>query len=77
MGFGIHHSLFHIFGSGIGGLLSLAGTIFWIMMLVDAARREFKDDTMKVVWILVIAFTNVIGALVYYFVGRPTGRLRC
>jgi hypothetical protein len=28
------------------------------------------------VWLLVLVFTNFLGALIYYFVGRPTGYLR-
>ncbi len=42
--------------------------VFWILMLVDAASRKFKNDTDKVVWILVIILTGLIGALIYYFV---------
>src|SRR3989338_7263929 len=41
--------------------------IFWLLMLIDAVTREFDSDTDKVVWVLVIIFTNIIGALVYYF----------
>ncbi len=41
--------------------------IFWIIMLVDAATRKFKDGTEKVVWILIILLVGFIGALVYYF----------
>ena len=61
---------------GLSGILSFAATIFWIVMLVDAIRRDFSDSTMKIVWVLVIVFTHFVGALVYYFIGRPTGRLR-
>lgn len=42
--------------------------IFWILMLVDCVKRKFKGDTEKVVWVLVIIFTGIIGALIYYFV---------
>ena len=41
---------------------------FWIWMIIDCATRKFKNDTDRVVWILVIIFTSVIGALIYYFV---------
>ncbi|MES2464127.1 MAG: PLD nuclease N-terminal domain-containing protein [Armatimonadota bacterium] len=61
---------------GLSGIFALAGTIFWIVMLVDAVRREFRDSTMKLVWILILVFTNLLGAIIYYFVGRPTGYLR-
>lgn len=42
--------------------------IFWIFMIIDAAQREFKNDTDKVVWILVIVLASWIGAIIYYFV---------
>jgi hypothetical protein len=61
---------------GISGILGLASTIFWIVMLVDAARRDFHDNTVKLVWILVLVFTHFLGAVIYYFVGRPSGYLR-
>jgi O-antigen/teichoic acid export membrane protein len=42
--------------------------IGWIIMLVDSITRKFKNDTDKVVWILVIVLTGILGALIYYFV---------
>jgi len=42
--------------------------VFWILMIVDCATRKFKNDTDKIVWILVILFTNLIGAVIYYFI---------
>lgn len=66
------------FGGEMGfiALIVLPTTIFWVVMLVDAARREFTDSNMKLVWILVLVFTHLLGALIYCFVGRPMGRLR-
>jgi hypothetical protein len=37
-------------------------------MLVDCATRKFKEDSEKIVWVLIIIFTQIIGALAYYFV---------
>ena len=42
--------------------------VFWLMMLIDAIKNAPKD--MKLVWIIVIIFTNIIGAIVYYFVEK-------
>jgi len=42
--------------------------VFWIWMIVDCATRKFKNDTDKIVWILVILFANLIGAVIYYFI---------
>lgn len=56
-------------------LFGLVGTIFWIVMLVDAIRREFRDSNLKIVWVLVLVFTHLLGALIYFFAGRSMGRL--
>ena len=61
---------------GLWGLLlicGLLGTIFWIVELVDVARREFPDSNTKVLWLLVVLLSHGIGALVYYFVGKRQG----
>ena len=42
--------------------------IFWILMLVDCAKRKYKKENDKVMWILIVALLGVIGAAVYYFV---------
>ena len=42
--------------------------IFWIFMIIDCAKRTFKDDTEKIVWILVIVLVGILGAIIYYFV---------
>ena len=42
--------------------------VFRILMIIDAATRKFKNDTDKVVWILIIVFLQILGALIYYFV---------
>lgn len=54
------------------GLLALAAVaflfVFWIWMLVDCIKRDFKKDVEKIVWILVLIFLHLLGALIYYFV---------
>lgn len=40
---------------------------FWIWMIIDCAKRNFKKDTDKVVWILVIVFLSFLGGAIYYF----------
>jgi uncharacterized membrane protein len=55
-------------------VLGLAAFAFWIWAIVDVVR--VPDDSMfkagnKLVWILVIVITGVIGAIIYLVVGRP------
>ena len=42
--------------------------IFWILMLVNCAKRDFPTENTKVIWLLVIILTGFIGAIIYYFV---------
>ncbi|MAG45583.1 MAG: hypothetical protein CMH63_02305 [Nanoarchaeota archaeon] len=57
---------FFLFG-GVLGVLLLA---FWVWMLVDCVQRKFKDKNEKVVWVLVILFAKILGAVIYFFVVR-------
>ena len=56
------------------GLLALFASIFWIWMLIDCALHE-RNGTDKIIWILIILFTHLIGALIYFFV-RKQARVR-
>ena len=50
-------------------VLAVLTSVFWIWMIIDCAmRKNFKSDTDKVVWILVLVFAGIIGAVIYYFV---------
>lgn len=64
---------------GIGAILFIVGSfiaafVFWIVALVDAIRRQFDSDTTKIIWVCVVFFLHFLGALIYWFAGRPTGR---
>nr|WP_245527585.1 PLD nuclease N-terminal domain-containing protein [Methanosalsum zhilinae] len=47
------------------------GTIFWIWMLVDCALNEPSEGNDKLVWVVIIVFTHLIGALIYFLIRRP------
>ena len=55
------------------GLFALAAFVFWIWMLIDAVTNKGLGDGEKIAWVLVILFTHFIGALIYFFIGRPKG----
>lgn len=38
--------------------------IFWIKMIINAARSK------KTGWLVLIVFTNILGAIIYYFAGK-------
>lgn len=50
-------------------LTGLALLGFWIWALVDCAKGDFRGND-KIVWILIIIFTNWIGSTIYFAVGR-------
>lgn len=40
-----------------------------IIALIDILRNEFKGDN-KIIWVLVVLFANIVGAFLYFFIGR-------
>jgi ABC-type Mn2+/Zn2+ transport system permease subunit len=42
--------------------------VFWISMLINSITRKYREESDKIVWVLVIIFTGIIGALIYYFI---------
>ena len=53
-------------------LLALALFVFWLWMLVDCLKRPDEKFAVggsyaKLIWVLVILFAQIIGALLYYF----------
>jgi hypothetical protein len=58
---------FGTFFVGVGML----GTAFWIWVLIDCARHEPRKGNDRIVWVLIIALTHLVGALIYFFARRP------
>jgi formate hydrogenlyase subunit 3/multisubunit Na+/H+ antiporter MnhD subunit len=73
-------ALFNLGGVEILLILGLAllSVVFWIWMLIHAIQNRGLTDTEKIIWVLVIALLHAVGALIYFFVGRPkaTGQPR-
>jgi hypothetical protein len=51
--------------------LSLAIFAFWLWMLVHAAQNKGLGDGERVAWVIIIALVHFIGALLYFFIGKP------
>ncbi len=45
------------------------GFIPTIIALVDILRNKFNGND-KIVWVLVVLFLNLIGAILYFIIGR-------
>jgi len=63
---------------GILVLLVLSTFVFWFAMIIDCCGRKFNKGVERIIWLLVILFTHLIGATIYYFLIRrynPKGLL--
>jgi len=54
----------------VGAALIIAALLlaFWIWMIIDCAKRNFKNNIEKIIWILVIVLAHWFGSLVYFIV---------
>mgnify|MGYP003739121667 FL=1 len=57
-------------------MFAIGGGILWIFMLIDVMKRDFVRSDDKTLWILVLVFAGVIGAIIYYYYGRQQGVVR-
>lgn len=55
-----------------GMFLALLAAVFWLWMLVDCLQRPdkkfpAKGKNDKLIWVIVIVLTFIVGAILYYF----------
>jgi hypothetical protein len=50
------------------GLLSVA---FWIWILIDCAKNETDIGNTRLIWVIIIVLTYIVGAFLYYLIRRP------
>lgn len=66
----------------ISWIISIAGIVLWILMLVDVIQRKEEDfpnksNNEKVIWLVIVILTSWVGAVVYYFsVYKKTGKTK-
>ncbi|TMD69061.1 MAG: PLDc_N domain-containing protein [Chloroflexi bacterium] len=64
-------------------IIPVAITIFWIWMLVDCFTNTKIKGGSKILWLLLIFFTQIVGALIYFFMmcthipGRTARAVSC
>jgi hypothetical protein len=67
------------FFAGLGAtvlILVVLASIFWIWAIIDCATNPNLDSGQKIVWLLVIFFLHILGAVVYAAAGRNITRRR-
>jgi hypothetical protein len=65
-----------LFGGGcvlVSILLAVASLILWIWALVDAIQNPGLSSNERLIWVLVIILTQVLGAILYLLIGRKRG----
>lgn len=63
-----------IFRAVIAILIALLPTLIWVWALVDCANQEENGSNVKLLWILIIIFTSVVGSIAYLAIRRPQRR---
>jgi membrane protein DedA with SNARE-associated domain len=54
------------------------GLIFWVFIyllptviaLISILKNDFKDSTTKLIWVPLVIFLGLIGAVLYFSIGR-------
>ena len=64
--FFFHHGLFGMGFFGFGLMIF----ILQIVAIVDIVRSNFRNDSDKLIWILVVLFLNILGAILYFAIGN-------
>lgn len=55
--------------------LAVALFAFWVWMLVHAIQNKGLSDGEKIAWVLAIALLHFLGALLYFFIGKPKAKV--
>jgi membrane-bound metal-dependent hydrolase YbcI (DUF457 family) len=53
------------------GIIALAAFAFWLWMLIDVITKCPSADNKKLLWVLLVVFLHLLGAILYYFIQRP------
>lgn len=67
--------LLFIGGLGLAEIIIISIFVFLPLILtlwalIDILRSTFKDNTSKLVWVIVVIFVPILGALLYLAMGR-------
>ena len=54
----------------VGAIFVIVASIFWIWMLIDCLQNPRLQGVDKLVWVLVIFFLHLLGAIIYFAIGR-------
>lgn len=53
-------------------IIALLALALWIYAIADILRGSFRGDLSKILWLVVVIFFPVLGALLYLLFGRKS-----
>ncbi len=56
-------------------LIFLIPFVLFIWALVDILKSEFQDENNKIIWVVVVLLLPLLGAILYFFIGRKQKRI--
>lgn len=59
-------------------VIAIAALCFWVTMIVDAVTNQGVSDAERLMWVLLVLLLTPgapLGAVIYFFYGRPKRRL--
>ncbi|MHB8232177.1 MAG: PLDc N-terminal domain-containing protein [bacterium] len=64
--------MFGMFGFGMlfMFLFWIASIALWISALIDILKSDFRGGSDKIVWLLVVVFLPLLGAILYFAIGK-------
>lgn len=55
-------------------ILLLVASLFWIWALIDCALNPRLDPLQRIIWLAVIFFLHLVGAILYAVTGRGNSK---
>ncbi|MDD4497305.1 MAG: PLD nuclease N-terminal domain-containing protein [Methanosarcinaceae archaeon] len=55
----------------IFGGIYLVSLVLWVWTLADCLKKETDEKNTRLIWVIVIVFTYILGAFLYYLIRRP------
>lgn len=55
--------------------ISLLSFVFWMWILIDCVKKETDIGNTRLIWVIIIVLTYIVGAFLYYLIRRPKRRL--
>ena len=64
-------AIFFLEGTGaVAVVFAILASIFWLWMLIDCLMNPRLQGTEKIVWVLLVLFLHLLGAVIYFAIGR-------